>query len=567
MPSYFMIMETDLSKLAAAATSWRNQSKKLKECADDYDYELNKSIIGSDWQGEAATAASSRFSITRQEMYGAVKESNAVARILGNAHRELDGLQKKLAKTTSGAKSAGYLVTEGGKVYFDYSGTDKSAPSYEEFFKKKEKDSDSWQRKIDKLVEVIKEVDTDLSIQLRKATEDTNPNDGTKQGFNRRADDDIPTDSNPKDVKRWWDQQSDDRQQYLIKNFPKEIGNLDGIPATARNEANRTYLPILIEELKSDKSDEAKEKLKGLEAIKDKLAEKSPAPVFLLGIGGEGGGRAIVSYGNPDTAKNVSAYVPGTGAGLHSEFAHTDVERAKRLATAANARGDKGTASIAWLGYDAPQIKPDGAVALNEKAQTAAPELQKFLNGVKATNDDSAVRITAIGHSYGTLTIGETAKQSGGIPADNVVLVGSPGTGHSDAKSFGIGKENVYVGSAENDPITKIPSKAEAPGTILEQLPGGDPSRVALKAFGALTKHLADPNDDKLWFGTDPASESFGAQRFTVEPGPSLLADRGQLKAHSLYFDNDVTKDTQSIENIVKIIVGDGDSISRQGYR
>ncbi len=231
---------------------------------------------------------------------------------------------------------------------------------------------------------------------------------------------------------------------------PDLIGSLDGIPATTRDEANRTYLPVLIAELaQRTGDDDAQTKLDALRMIQDKLNQPSHPPMYLLGIGEEGNGRAIVSYGNPDTSKNVSAYVPGLGTKLDGEFVKDTMKRARDTAIGAR-RQDPSSASIVWLGYDAPQHVD---VMSTGDAERGAPAYNSFMGGLQATNQNGEhAHLTAIGHSYGSLTVGTAARQSGGIPGvDDVILLGSPGVSVDKAEDLGVGKDHVFVGAAEND--------------------------------------------------------------------------------------------------------------------
>ncbi|MFE9948683.1 hypothetical protein ACFYRJ_14210 [Streptomyces sp. NPDC005531] len=96
------------------------------------------------------------------------------------------------------------------------------------------------------------------------------------------------------------------------------------------------------------------------------------------------------------------------------------------------------------------------------------------------------------------------------------------------AEDLGVGKEHVFVGAAENDPVTKLPSKQSVAGS-LGLLVGGPPAAYA-------AGDIADQGDDDLYFGKDPASEAFGAGRFKVDDGPRPILDQGGFDAHSQYF-------------------------------
>ncbi|MFJ9035598.1 alpha/beta hydrolase [Streptomyces sp. NPDC102406] len=352
-------------------------------------------------------------------------------------------------------------------------------------------------------------------------------------------------DKSPAERKAWWDHLSKDERQEYLTSFPDVIGNLDGIPATVRDEANRETLPLVIASLEGKTSDGAQDKLAGLKGIQAKLSHDSHPPMYLLGFGTEGKGRAIVSYGNPDASKNVSSYVPGLGTALDGDFADDTVRRAYQTAKAAQ-KFDPSSASIVWLGYDAPGFKD---VMSTTDANNGAPDYNSFMDGIQATNEHKDPHITAIGHSYGSLTVGTAARQDGGIPgADDIVLLGSPGTGAQTASELNVDKGHVFVGSADNDPVTKLPSLADV-------LVSGSPVLSA-----------ATSGDDQLWFGRDPASRGFGAIRMESGDGPlPVLSNQGPTPAHSGYFDP--SRNPSAADNIAKIVAGHPDSITTEAPR
>ncbi|MFE2291319.1 alpha/beta hydrolase [Streptomyces sp. NPDC059452] len=362
----------------------------------------------------------------------------------------------------------------------------------------------------------------------------------------------IPEDKSPAERKKWWDGLTEEQRQEYLKVAPDLIGSLDGIPAAVRDEANRNYLPVLIDELERRGGDDAKTKLDALRMIQEKLDKSSHPPMFLLGIGGEGNGRAIVSYGDPDTSRNVSAYVPGLGTKLDGEFVEDTMKRAQDTARGAR-RVDPSSASIIWLGYDAPQ---NVDVMSRGDAQRGAPAYNEFMAGISATNENADPHVTAIGHSYGSLTVGTAAKESDGIPGvDDVILLGSPGVDAQKATELGVGKDHVFVGAADNDPVTHLPTKGEV---ALGWITGGP---VGLR----VGRDLYDIGNDDLYFGKDPASAAFGAQRFEVDDGPRMIRDMGLFDAHSQYFTPQ--KDRVSADNIANIVAGRPDAIVREKHR
>ncbi|MEV6311721.1 alpha/beta hydrolase [Streptomyces sp. NPDC051840] len=357
----------------------------------------------------------------------------------------------------------------------------------------------------------------------------------------------IPRDASPADRRDWWAGLTQEQREEYLAVYPDLIGNLDGIPALVRDAANRDNLQLLIGELSGRDDGKAMTQLAGLREIDRQLgAAPKPGepPMMLLGISDEGNGRAIVSYGNPDTSKHVAAYVPGLNTALDADFAESDLKRAKDTAIATR-EIDPSSATIAWLGYDAPQLL-DGfdslAVAANARAEEGGRAFGEFIDGLEVVNENDDPHMVAIGHSYGSRTVGAATQQPGGIAGvDDIILVGSPGVGVDHAGELGVGREHVFVGAAENDQVTKAPSKLQ--GNLF----------AAAGPVGYIVGGLVDRNGDDLWFGKDPASEAFGATRFHADEGPGVVT--GGFAAHSLYFDR-ARADSASADSIALIAAG-----------
>lgn len=370
----------------------------------------------------------------------------------------------------------------------------------------------------------------------------------------------IPLDASPAERRDWWAGLTQEQREEYLAVYPDRIGNLDGIPALVRDAANRDNLQLLIGKLEGRDDDRSITQLAGLREIDRQLGagpKPGEPPMFLLGISDEGNGRAIVSYGNPDTAKHVSAYVPGLNTSLDEDFAKSDLKRARDTAIATR-EIDSSSAAIAWLGYDAPQLL-DGmdslAVAQDEKAEAGGSSFRGFMGGLASTNQHPDPHLVAIGHSYGSRTVGASTQGGDGLPeVDDIVLVGSPGVGVDRAEDLGVGKGHVFVGAADNDVVTNAPSKLQ--GNL-----GAVAGPVGYVAGGLLER------DDDLWFGRDPASEGFGATRFRADEGPPLVGRRGfSFDAHSQYFDRNGA-DSVSADSIALIAAGQGHRVKVEEQR
>jgi Alpha/beta hydrolase len=349
-----------------------------------------------------------------------------------------------------------------------------------------------------------------------------------------------PRGTAPTDVKKWWDSLSPMQKESLLFTHAAEIGALDGVPAAARDRANRTHLAELkgqvVAELdrlqgKDNRSDDenkrledAKKKLHGIEDVEKRIDHPDPTKgqqqAFLLGIDTAGSGRAIVAAGNPDTAANVATYVPGTGARL--EMAGADMDRADKMLASAASASSPSTSVITWIGYEAPQSLPD-AVS-EDYAEGAKKDLDRFQDGLRATHEGAPSHNTVLGHSYGSTVIGHTAHTEH-INADELVFVGSPGVGVDKASQLNFPTDHVYATEAEHDMIR------------LSNI-------VTFNEWGQPVDRI---------HGLDPTFQQFGAHAFASDPGTAGSMPGGYSgEAHSQYWEDR----NASLKNMGRIIAG-----------
>jgi pimeloyl-ACP methyl ester carboxylesterase len=234
---------------------------------------------------------------------------------------------------------------------------------------------------------------------------------------------------------------------------------------------------------------------------------------FLLGFDNVNRGHVALSYGNPDTATNTAVYVPGTGSSL--DGASGDMNRALTVYKTANTQKPGSTASIYWLGYDAPQWDIPGPASQNN-ADKGAPELAAFVNSLKP-NHIGADHVTLIGHSYGSTVVGDAFAHAG-MRADSVIFVGSPGVTVDKASDLHLDPSHVWAGKAKFDPVPEVSSSLNP---------------------------LEWYDDHHIRFGNDPTSSAFGGQTFDTGDGSSVA------HAHSEYWDAG-----PSLDNMTKIVLG-----------
>jgi hypothetical protein len=347
--------------------------------------------------------------------------------------------------------------------------------------------------------------------------------------------------SDPGYVNQWWNGLTQDQQQQLLSSNPAAIGSLDGIPIGVRNDINQgVVLPGLVDDTQNQittlqytvppptgdagadmanvyaqqaQIDQLQIKLGGLQALQDQLANPNNTNMYLLGVDTDGPGHFIVAINDPTYASNVVTFVPGAETGLNAGEVNTDLGASYYLnASAAAAAPGQTTSVIVWANYNAPQSIVAGYSS--DPAIQGAPALDQFQNGLYATTQNPDMTSTVIGHSYGSVVVGQASLLPGGLPADNVVVLGSPGMDVQNTSSFGFAQ--VYAARDTYDPV----GLADLAGI----------------------------------HGADPVSPSFGATVFDAGPG-SLL---DPMYSHMYYF----TPYSPALSNMGQIITGQPQNVT-----
>ncbi|WP_248490269.1 alpha/beta hydrolase [Tsukamurella sp. PLM1] len=265
-----------------------------------------------------------------------------------------------------------------------------------------------------------------------------------------------------------------------------------------------------------------------LEAIDARLRE--------LGRGGEtvqlveydpsafgGDGAVVVAIGDLDAARNIGVIVPGMGTTAASVGSVTR-DAARLQAAARRADPLTATATVAWIGYDAPSGR--GAVAqvlTGAHARRGAAELCADLADLARMRPDDP-RVVVFGHSYGSTTAA-TAGAGGALAGtvDAMVLLGSPGAGPvRSAAELGM---PVHVARDPDDPVPLVGLTDGA-------------AQELRRRFGV-----------ELGLGTDPASPSFGAERIEADGAAGF-----GFGSHSGYF----AEGSRSLESFARILTGAG---------
>lgn len=400
---------------------------------------------------------------------------------------------------------------------------------------------------INRAVQRATEVDSEYAHRTRAVAEGSYRNSesssSTSPGLSDLPD---PATWSPAEIATWWNALSEDEQDALIKNHPDLIGGLDGLPGSARDEANKIRLPAMLSEAEQAEKEarkkyldaqerlgpsgfasleytewqRAQEKLEDLRAVESTLNSDPELSLLVLDDSGERL-KAAVAHGDIDSAKHVATFVPGMNTTVHDSLdsytAKTDVMQSKALK---NNNGD--VATIAWLGYDAPDLSD---VASTSKAHAGADRLNSFVEGIQASREAGEYgdpHQTVLGHSYGSTTSGMAVKDTRTGVVDDLVMFGSPGSGVQDIREYNLPADS----GGDPGPHAHV-SHAQYRDRVQGIGPDFSFGKNPNKLDGI--EHLADSTakPDTFWEWVDP----FSQHSSYFEEGSATMNDFGRVIA------------------------------------
>ena len=436
------------------------------------------------------------------------------------------------------------------------------------------------------ILEKANQVDADLAQALASINTDRYT-DGDRGSNKVVGIPDVPQANwSPSQNAAWWNSLPEDRKKYLIDHCPDDIRHLDGLPAAARDQANRNALEGYVDangkkhqgalkdaeqaleqaQLAYDIADKkqannkadgyvaaakadaqielerAKAAYEDLKAIREQTANdvrasKGLAPAYLLDFNYDKDYHrttAIVSSGNPDTATHVSTLVPGIGTNVRGDLAKYVAANDRLRAQTAHAGVDpNNVATISYLGYVAP--KNDGLNNIQAAdigyANRAAPGLARFEEGLRANAEANHHKFTntLVTHSYGSTTGGKAAALMAPGTVDRLILSGSPGGGVQSIDEYNVPREHVYESS--------IPEGDAVQGVGPDQYYGKNPRHLE-----GITHLSGDATDAKDYWHPLPED---------VDDNTRLSnALTHAIANHMLYFE-DGTRTSQDFANII----------------
>jgi hypothetical protein len=336
------------------------------------------------------------------------------------------------------------------------------------------------------------------------------------------------------EVTGWWSSLDPGAIAALSSAAPQLVGNLEGIPADIRNQANRAWLnqSITTREASAAKTSSrtlaaaAQRELHMLGEVEVALGNPKSVPArSLLSVDPEGKGRAAIVLGDLATADYVTYLVPGmffTIDGQISDWTDDAARVYEEQTSWINLIGEsdpdeaaKTVAVVAWMGYETPNLTNIGSLDLAEQGRDA---LAASIQGLLAERTGAEPYVSVIAHSYGT-TAALMALTDYSFSIDALALVGSPGSPTESVNDLQVRDGNVFVGEAAWDPV---------------------------------------PNT--AFFGTDPGSDSFGAHQMNVDGGVDLITE--DMLAASIGHNGYFGAGTESLRNLALIGIGQGELVT-----
>lgn len=478
------LMKQDFSDFEGAAKAW----EKLGGTMESLQQRHRRNVTGplhAQWKGKDADSALFYLEDVESRIGIARTEAVTIAEVMDETRFRMEQAQNALRNAVRRAEENGYAVDDEGNVTDTSLPTDQGArhdPDYQDLVRERSGPLGEYRQWIDQALKDAREasdqgtkalsgLNGDIMDRFRPGAVDESGDDA-KAAMKALGIQGPQIPDKPQDAADWWKALSPAEQREYMTMYPKEIGSTNGLPSFVRNEANRIALDQEYDALVNGdaraenpgaSNDELNNRQSHLALLRDELEKndgqtEERKQLYLLDFDGSGNGRAVIAMGNPDTAAHTAIQVPGTDTTMES--VPGQLGRIGDLQDSAYADGKPNgdVSTIFWLGYDAPEFEGGtglvgGGVTSEDRAEEAAPRLRDFVQGTRASHEGEPSHVTVLGHSYGSTVVGNAASMDGGLGADDIVAVGSPGMGVNKAEDLNIDPDHVWIGTSQGDGV------------------------------------------------------------------------------------------------------------------
>ncbi|MDI3314403.1 MAG: alpha/beta hydrolase [Mycobacterium sp.] len=475
--------------------------------------QLSSLAVFDTWEGQTAAARKHHNALIRQDLDAHGNEALAVGAAAGKAADGIDKVQADLRRLRADAAEMGLWVDPlANKVVAGsgFRGDEKQLAAAQA----------ELQPRLNAILAEANAVDADLAAAINMADGDTPIPAGPHENRPEIQDAlSKPLPEDPQQFTALWNQLTPEEKDWLYAQ-DHNIGNHPGMPcdppdhlgydhynrlnlddqlararaAAAQADALKAQHPDWAEgknipppnepgaifddrlayeawQRHYDAARNAAKNLPDLQAVDKALKAGPDRKLMLLDTQNGKQVHAAIAVGDPDTATHVSVTAPGLNTtvrdsigGMADEAMHARVEARKQLILAG--RGNETVSAIAWIGYDTPQVPGwdhlgtslggGWDVSHDTLARAGAHDLARFYDGIQASHQGGRADLTAIGHSYGSLTTGLALQQPGDHGVSRALFYGSPGIEASTPAQLHLQPGHVYAMEAPDDLIQRV---------------------------------------------------------------------------------------------------------------
>ena len=407
------------------AQAWRPAA--LLEVADAWDQAVDDLIARVDtvahsvdsWSGEAADAAHQRAAVIAADGQALARSLVTAAVAARDGADQIAAAQADVLARVAAAHGEGFVVDEDGSVsvradppplLVALSGGDPGLARDMQVVRAAELSS-----QIVDALERLGAADADAAHDIAEAFTSSSPGAGAAPTVPAAAWPAMNQDSIADQIAAM----TPDQRARLVAEFPRQVGNTDGVPWDMRVAANRINLaqaiidtddPIRVALYRSLLG-EVDDPAGGRQRVDRQILAFDPVRSSLVELNG-----------NLSTATSVAVLVPGLNTTIDGSAANT--RTARRFVSATG--GD--VATITYLGGPFPGGNPvTGLVdaASPRYALDMAPRLVSFSEDVD--RNARSIPVTYIGHSYGGSILGTA--EAVGLAADRTLYLAAAGAG------------------------------------------------------------------------------------------------------------------------------------------
>ncbi|WP_406638762.1 alpha/beta hydrolase [Amycolatopsis sp. WGS_07] len=445
----------------------RARTQILINDGDDY----GKVMPVEGWTGPAADSAADQHRAHMRGLDSIAAGAAALGKAVGQAADAILGVQAAVKNADELARKYGFAITADGAIVCVYADQPPPELHPEDRARAQAQLTDD----VAQILRTANDIDADLATVLDRAAAGQFGT-GDESTVAAAAADGLkgpgltlpepPAGATPAQNAAWWATLSPAGRDILLRDRPGAIGAMDGLPGSVRDTANRAVLHQQRADLQREREDlrhrldgvkrsdpaqqrEYHELSNQLETLGTKIASLDSVQATM-----DKGGRqllyldaskprveAAIAVGNIDTARNVAVFTPGFTTSVNGDLGNYDrnMDDLKKEAGRMDDRyGGGPTATVTWIGYQAPQwdgiADPSQSVLTPDAARAGGESLAKFYNGIGAGHEASntPLHLTALGHSYGSTTTGYALGHD--TPVQDAMLFGSPGQGTDHLK-------------------------------------------------------------------------------------------------------------------------------------